>query len=97
VILASMRLFSHIKDWKKLYRLAKEKDCWQQVGALYDVARMYFKVRRMPAVYAHSHGVKRKALIPPYPTKEPLFYPIERRWRVSIPFRKADLWKVNTS
>src|SRR3989344_8376183 len=51
VILASLRLFNHIKDWPRLYKLAKERDCWPKVGALYDVARMFFRVRKMPVKY----------------------------------------------
>src|SRR3989344_9349071 len=49
VILASMRLFNHITNWSKLYKLAKEKGCWQKAGALYDLAKLYFKVRKMPS------------------------------------------------
>ncbi|MBS3145871.1 hypothetical protein J4414_03655, partial [Candidatus Woesearchaeota archaeon] len=51
LILASMRLFNHIKDWKKIYKLAKENNCWQKVGALYDVSRLFFKVKKMPERY----------------------------------------------
>jgi hypothetical protein len=88
VILSSMRLFSHITDWKKLYRLAKERDCWQQVGALYDVARMYFKVRRMPAVYAHPvHGQKRTLT----QLRKNNFPEVYRSWSVLIPFNERDM------
>src|SRR3989338_7770455 len=36
-ILASMRLFNHITDWPKLYRLANERGVWAKLRALYDV------------------------------------------------------------
>src|SRR3989338_434514 len=50
-ILASMRLFGHISNWPRLYYLAKQKNCWQKVGALYDVAKLFFKVKKMPEKY----------------------------------------------
>lgn len=93
VILASTRLFGHIKDWPKLYALAKEKNCWQKVGALYDVARLFFKVRKMLTHY-RKLPTTFLYLISPYKTKEPLFTAIERKWQVYIPFRKQDFDKV---
>jgi hypothetical protein len=94
VILASLRLFSHIRDWKKLYTLAKEKDCWQQIGALHDLAGKYYRVKRIPQRYANFAFKKKKYLIRDYETKEPEFLGIEERWNVAIPFRKGDLAKV---
>lgn len=93
VILASTRLFGHIKNWPKLYALAKEKNCWQKVGALYDVARLFFKVRKMLTHY-RKFPTTFLYLISPYKTKEPLFTAIERKWQVYIPFRKHDFDKV---
>ena len=49
--LATLHCFNHITDWKQLYHSAKEKDCWREVGALYDVARIYLKVKKMPERY----------------------------------------------
>jgi hypothetical protein len=94
VILASMRLFGHITDWPKLYTLAKKRDCWQKVGALYDVARLHFRVKRMPEKYYVMEIKNKKFLIKNYPTKEPTFFPIEKKWHVPIPFRKGDMLKV---
>jgi len=93
VILASLRLFQHIKDWKKLYKMAKEKRVWQQVGALYSVARMYFKMRKMH-YYHKNRNLKIKYLIKNYKTEEKDFKPITKYWKVNIPFRKGDLIKV---
>src|SRR3989344_1125857 len=59
VILASMRLFGHINNWPKLYKLANEKDCWQKVGALHDVARMFLSVQKMPLMYTNKRTNKR--------------------------------------
>jgi hypothetical protein len=96
VILASMRLFQHITDWKKLYRLAKQKDCWQKVGALYDVARLFFRVRTIPDQYKYYLFSRRFFMVRDYKTKEHSFVPIEKRWKVFIPFRKGDIEKVIT-
>ncbi len=95
-ILASMRLFNHITNWPKLYRLAREKDCWQKVGALYDVARMFFKVRKMPKGYHHVRPKKKQFLIGDYPTVDHRFRPIENKWHVPIPFKSGDIAKVIT-
>ncbi len=97
IILASMRLFNHLTDWPKLYRLAKEKECWQKVGALYDVARLFLRVRRMPEQYRQQkRWLRRLFLIRDYETKEKDFYPIEQFWNVPIPFRRGDFDKVLT-
>ncbi len=50
MILTSLRLFGHIKDWRKLHKLAKENDLVQEVGALYDVARQNLRTRKIPAL-----------------------------------------------
>ncbi len=94
VILASLRLFSHITDWRKLYRLAKEKNCWQKIGALHDVARLFFRVKKMPARFAPLRERKKMYLIYPYKTTDALFATIQKKWRVYIPFRRNDLGKV---
>ncbi|GEM_PF-758264 len=95
VILTSLRLFSHITDWSKLYRLAKEKDCWQKVGALYDIARMFFRVRKMPERYHPIKKTKKYTVVTSvFETKEERFKRIEKRWNVPIPFLKGDIEKV---
>lgn len=93
-ILASLYLFQHIKDWKKLYRLAKKHTSWQKVGALYDLARGYLRVRSMPQRYRQQTFKKQQFLIREYATKEPDYLPIEKKWNVPIPFRKGDFAKV---
>lgn len=94
VILASLMLFNHIKDWPKLYNLAKKKDCWQKAGALYDVAKLFFRVKRMPEKYLHNKFNIKKFLIGDYKTKETIFNPIEKKWNVAVPFRIGDIHKV---
>lgn len=94
VILASLRLFNHITDWKKLYKIAKEKDVWQKVGALHELAKKYFRVRKIPANYAGCKFTHKKHLIKDYKTKEKEFKNIEHKWGVYIPFKKNDFDKV---
>lgn len=92
VILASLRLFSHVRDWKKLYRLAREKDCWQQIGAMYDLARLHFRVRKMPGPIEKPATCRYKYLIGDYDSTD--FAGIAKKWNTAIPFKKADLEKV---
>ncbi|QQG38598.1 MAG: hypothetical protein HYS32_03250 [Candidatus Woesearchaeota archaeon] len=94
VISASMFLFNHITNWPKLYKIAKEKNCWQKVGALYDVAKMFFKVRKMPLKYRKQTYKNKQYLIRDYETKEKNFILIEKKWKVPIPFRMGDIHKV---
>src|SRR3990167_3752617 len=88
VILASMRLFNHITNWSKLYKLAMEKDCWQKVGALYDVARLYFRVREMPAYYLKYKSGAWQRLTQ---LKKTNFPEIAKKWLVFIPFNEKDM------
>jgi len=90
-ILASMRLFSHIKDWPKVYRLSKEKGIWQKVGALYDVAKRFFRVRRMPRTYPQHNGTRWERLTQ---IKKMNFPMIGKRWHVYIPFNEYDMREV---
>ena len=91
VILASMRLFSHIRNWSKLYKLACEKNCWQKVGALYDVAKTSFKVRRMPSRYPHSSSEPWQKLTQ---LKKMNFPRIAEKWHTYIPFNPMDIEEV---
>lgn len=96
VILASMRLFNHITDWPKLYRLANQKNCWQKIGALHDVAMKIIRVRGMSTAYKAPYTAKKQFLIKNYQTKEPEFFPVEEKWKVAIPFRRGDLERMIT-
>jgi len=93
-ILASLRLFNHITDWPKLYNLAKKRNAWQKVGALYDLSKKYFRVRKIPKKYLQKKFAKKQYLIKRYQTKEKKFVEIEKKWNTPIPFRRGDLEKV---
>lgn len=92
LILASMRLFNHITDWPKLYCLAKEKDCWRKVGALYGVARMFMRVRKMPEKYLHTKISKRWQQLTQLKKKN--FPEISSKWTVYLPFNKKDVEEI---
>lgn len=88
VILTSLHLFKHVTDWPRLYAAAKQKGIWQKVGALYDVARMFMKVRRMPErykTYHHQHWMQLTQL------KKKNFPDIANIWKVYISFNKYDV------
>jgi hypothetical protein len=93
-ILSTLRLFNHVTDWKKLYRLATRADCWQRVGALYDVARLHTRVRRMPLRYRNGPFPNKQYLVQEYSTKIDKHLPLEERWNVGIPFAYGDLAKT---
>lgn len=88
-ILASLRLFNHITDWGKLHRLAKEKGCWQKVGALYDVSRLYFRVRKMP-----PYKYKAKKWQNLTQLKKLNFPHIAKKWHVYMPFNEKDMGEL---
>lgn len=92
-ILASMRLFNHVTNWPKLYRLANERGIWQKVGAVYDVAKLFMKVKKQPKLYEHKHA--------PYKQWQQLsqlrkknFPEIAEKWHVYIPFNPKDVEEV---
>lgn len=88
VILVSLHLFKHITNWSKLYRLAQENDCWQKVGAMYDVARLFMRVKRMSQRY-RKVIVKKWVQLTQLQKKN--FPEISERWKVYIPFNQYDM------
>lgn len=91
VILASLRLFNHIKDWKKLYTLSELNKIEPVVGALYDLARKNFRVRKMPRKYYKLLLRKAKKKVHLLDIKSNDFIDLEKKWKVTIPFSKKDL------
>ena len=90
-ILASLRLFSHIKDWKRLYVLAKKEGVWQKIGAMYDVARLFFWTRKMKERYS-AKGIKRWVWLTRI--KRMNFPEIAKKWKVYISFNEYDVREV---
>ncbi|MEK6901070.1 MAG: hypothetical protein AABX37_01895 [Nanoarchaeota archaeon] len=95
IIVATLRLFNHVTNWPKLYQNAQKKGNWQKVGALYEVAKLFFKVRQMPEKYKKNKMIRKLFFFNEHDTTtEEIFNPIEHRWKVPIPFRIGDLQKV---
>ena len=92
-ILASLFLFKKIKDFKYLSEIAKENKVERTVGALYDVARLYMKTRRMPKSIMNSLLPEKEAIfeyiIEGLTSKS--FESIEQKWKVFVPFNTNDL------
>lgn len=92
IIITSLELFNHIKDWKLLSKLAREEKLGRFVGALYDAARTIIKVRKMDKRIRNKllkGKVRKKHLLLNVKSKD--LKEIERRWRVYLPINKADL------
>ena len=48
---ATKYLFRHVKNWKRLFDLAREKNCVKKVHELYEGARKITKTKKMPKRY----------------------------------------------
>jgi len=96
LILASLNLFRKIKDWKLLNKNAKKEGVQRQVGALYDTARLFIRVKRMDKRTEKSmlKGKGKKYIYDRIKTKE--FFDVAKKWKVEIPFKKEDLLKLKT-
>ncbi|MFH1440077.1 MAG: hypothetical protein ABIG89_05905 [Candidatus Woesearchaeota archaeon] len=91
IILASLHLFRHIKNWKKLYSLSMRYDSWQKVGALYETARLFLKIKKMPEKYIQFKPNRWHQLTQ---LKKKNFSDIANRWKIYIPFNKNDIKEI---
>lgn len=48
---ATKYLFNQVKNWKRLFDLAKEKNCTKQIHELYNKAKKTIKCKTMPKRY----------------------------------------------
>ncbi|HDP73460.1 MAG TPA: hypothetical protein ENN46_00680 [Candidatus Woesearchaeota archaeon] len=93
LILASLALFRKVKDWGRLYSLARENNTTRQVAALYDLARTCTKVKKAPKRFLGNclpKGHSRPVYIIPGLSSDD-FKGIEKKWKVFLPFNKKDL------
>jgi len=90
-LLATLRLFNHVTDWPRLDWEAKRRGTWNRVGALYDVARLFFRVRRMPRRYIPKER-EQQALNAHINRKN--FPVIGQKWNVDIPFNEKDVASI---
>ena len=94
LVLASLGLFNFVKNWSKLCFYSKQYNVARRLGALYDVARTIMKTRKMDnrTRKALLKGKdKSKFIIKPHKAKD--FKNIGKKWKVYIPFNKADLMR----
>ncbi len=95
VILASMPLFRFVSNWPELYSLAKKNNLQKSVGALYDLARKYTKVRRMDNRIRSrllQFRNPEKYIIPNMRSKN--FIEIEKLWKIYLPFNHQDMLRL---
>lgn len=92
-ILAALALFRKINNWSELYRLSKENHIERQVGALYDLARMFMRTKRMTKRFRNLSLPKDHCdfvyVIQDLKSKD--FGHIENKWKVYLPFNQKDL------
>lgn len=95
VLQASLWLFNHISQWKRLHELARKKQIETVVGALYDTARLVIRTRKMPENIYRSllrkKTRKKIILLSHLQTNDPRVLKIEQKWNVIMPFARADL------
>src|SRR3989344_3686843 len=94
IIIASLELFNHIKNWSLLSKLAEQEGLGRKIGALYDAARTIIKVRRMDRRIRNKllkSKVKNRYIISQIKSKD--MGEIEKIWNVYLPFNKADLMR----
>lgn len=94
IVIASLGLFNFVKDWSKLHYFAKEYNAMRRIGALYDVARLCMKTRKMDERTRKSllkGKDEEKFIIKPLKSKD--FKDIEKNWKVYIPFNRSDLMR----
>lgn len=96
LILSSLNLFNHIEKWSLLNRIAKKHKLQRQVGALYDIARLFIKIKRMDKRTRKSmlKGEGSRYIYDRIKTKD--FFDIAKKWKVEIPFKKNDLIRLKT-
>ncbi|MBI5871492.1 Rrf2 family transcriptional regulator [archaeon] len=96
-VLAALGLFQHIKNWKELNKLAKKTMMGRKIGALYDTAKIVMRVKKMDLRTRRSlldSKVKNRYIV--YPIKSKNLKDIQEKWRVYVPFNKADLMRYKT-
>lgn len=95
VLLASLSLFKKINNWKLLYKLAKENNAKRKVGALHQLSRKLIRTKKIDGRFLRLMLPKKydkfEFIIDNLRTREDEYKRIENRWKVYIPFNKADL------
>ncbi len=96
LILSSLNLFAHIKNWGLLNNLAKRYNLQRNIGALYDVTKLIIKIKKMDERTRNSllRGNGREYIIKDLSSKD--FKSIEEKWRIKMPLNFNDLSRLRT-
>lgn len=94
LILASLALFNKVKNWARLYNLAKKENIRRKIGALYEVAKKIIRVRKMNyKMMKLMLNAKNEEKYIVKGIKSNDFKNIEKKWNVYIPFNMIDLMR----
>ena len=94
VHVAVLALFNKVRDWSRLYSWAVYFNSRRKVGALYDVARTFMRVRRMDGRIRKKlleAKNEERYMLPRLHSKN--YQDIEKRWKVFIDLNRADLMR----
>jgi len=92
-ILASLALFKGIKNWREMYRLAKENNLVREIGALYGLVEVILpRIKKINKTFL-IYGLPKKSdnfkyILPNLKSKD--YSLIEDRWKVFLPFNNSD-------
>ncbi|MBI2499486.1 hypothetical protein HYV88_04560 [Candidatus Woesearchaeota archaeon] len=92
--LAMLALYKKVRNWPELYKWALYFKSRRKVGALYDVAKKFIKIKKMDGRIRKrllEAGNENKYLYPNLKSRD--FKDIENKWRVFIDLNKADLMR----
>lgn len=95
-VLASLGLFNKIKNWSRLLHYVHQYHVERAVGVLYEVTRKTMRARAMDQrIYRAllSAPVYKKFIVPTFKSND--FRDLQKKWKVYIPFTKADLEVYN--
>ena len=93
-LIASLGLFTKIKNWSRLYKLAKKEELLAQIVALYEVAKKFVrKIKKMPKRFKNNwfRNKSKKFVYMISPLSSDNFQDIEKRWKIYIPLNVSDL------
>ncbi|MBM3303473.1 MAG: helix-turn-helix transcriptional regulator [Candidatus Aenigmarchaeota archaeon] len=92
MVMASLPLFRKVSDWWELYRFSRRLGVAKQVGALYSLSRLLFRVRsadRRVLTLMKKARVKDAFIIKGMRSSD--FAELEKEWGVLLPFNRSDL------
>ncbi len=92
VILASLALFNHVKNWPLLLKFAKQYDVRRKVGILYELTRRYMRIKKIPKKTLKALLKAKnepKFIADNFKSRD--FKDLEKKWKIFLPFNKIDI------